>query len=71
MECRSVHLAAAGTQGSSGGDAEPVSHTEAVIADGGAATVGLPHFHSGGLVARFRLEALLDPWHGRILRKFL
>ena len=29
------------------------------------------HRHGGGFGRAFLLRSLLDPWHGRILRKFL
>ena len=32
---------------------------------------GTQHFHSGGFGCALLLRSLLDPWHGRILRKFL
>jgi hypothetical protein len=32
---------------------------------------GTEHFHGGGFGCALPLRSLLDPWHGRILRKFL
>src|SRR5262249_31695974 len=32
---------------------------------------GTEHSHGAGLVCALLLRSLLDPWHGRILRKFL
>jgi hypothetical protein len=32
---------------------------------------GTQHLHGGGFGCAFLLRSLLDPWHGRILRKFL
>ena len=32
---------------------------------------GTEHFHGAGLFCALLLRSLLDPWHGRILRKFL
>jgi hypothetical protein len=31
---------------------------------------GTQHLHGGGFGCAFLLRSLLDPWHGRILRKF-
>jgi hypothetical protein len=31
---------------------------------------GTQHLHGGGLGCALLLRSLLDPWHGRILRKF-
>jgi hypothetical protein len=31
---------------------------------------GTQHLHGGGFGRAFLLRSLLDPWHGRILRKF-
>jgi hypothetical protein len=32
---------------------------------------GTQHLHGAGFGCAFLLRSLLDPWHGRILRKFL
>jgi hypothetical protein len=32
---------------------------------------GTQHLHGGGFGCAFLLRSFLDPWHGRILRKFL
>jgi hypothetical protein len=32
---------------------------------------GTQHLHGSGFGCAFPLRSLLDPWHGRILRKFL